>query len=59
MSDWVLNTETFCKKGVTENFAKFTRNHLCKNLFCNKAADLRLEIFKNTFFTENLEWLLL
>ena len=23
----------FCKKGVLENFAKFTRKHLCQSLF--------------------------
>ena len=60
----------FCKKGVVRNLAKFTGKHLCKNLFFNKVADLRLnikrealaqvfscefcEISKNTFSTEHL-----
>ena len=33
--------EVFCKKGVLRNFAKFTRKHLCQNLFFNKVAGLR------------------
>ena len=28
----------FCKKGVFKNFAKFTRIHLCQNLFFNKVV---------------------
>ena len=28
--------EVFCKKGVFENFTKFTRKHLCQSLFFNK-----------------------
>ena len=28
-------------KGVLENFANFTRKHLCQSLFFNKAADMR------------------
>ena len=31
----------FCKKGVLNNFAKFTRKHLCWILFFNKVAVLR------------------
>ena len=31
----------FMKKGVLENFAKFTGKHLCQSLFFNKVADLR------------------
>ena len=31
----------FCKKGVLENFAKFTGKHLYQSLFFNKVADLR------------------
>ena len=60
--------------GVLENFAKFTGKHLWQNLFFNKVAGLQLikketvaqmfscefsEIFRNTFFTEHLWWLLL
>ena len=33
--------EVFCKKGVLENFAKFTGKHLCQGLFFNKVAGLR------------------
>ena len=33
--------EVFCKKGLLENFAKFTGKHLCQNLFFNKVAGLR------------------
>ena len=29
------------KKGIVKNFAKFTRKHLCLNLFFNKDAGLR------------------
>ena len=28
--------ESFCKKGVLEDFEKFTRKHLCQSLFFNK-----------------------
>ena len=28
--------EVFCKKGVPQNFTKFSGNHLCKSLFFNK-----------------------
>ena len=34
-------SEVFCKKGVLENFAKFTGKHLCQGLFFNKVAGLR------------------
>ena len=30
----------FCKRGVLENFAKFTEKDLCQSLFLNKVADL-------------------
>ena len=30
--------EVFCKKGVLENFAKFTGKNLCHSLFFNKVA---------------------
>ena len=33
--------EVFCKKGVLENFTKFTGKHLCQILFLNKVASLR------------------
>ena len=48
----------FYKKGVSENFAKFTRKHLCQSLFGIKVAGLSLaavflckfcEILKNNF----------
>ena len=26
-------SELFCKKGVLENFAKFTEKHLCQSLY--------------------------
>ena len=56
--------EMFCKKGIPKNFTKFTGKHLCRSLFFNKVAGLRLkkespaqvfscefcEISKNTFF---------
>ena len=58
------------KKCILKNFPKFTGKHLCWSLFFNKVAALRpaksqvfscefWEIFKNTFFTEHLQWLLL
>ena len=33
------------KKGVLENFAKFTGKHLCQSLFFNKVASLRPATF--------------
>ena len=33
------------KKGVLKNFTKFTRKHLCQNLFFNKVAGLRPATF--------------
>ena len=33
--------DVFCKKGVLENFAKFTGKYLCQSLFLNKVAGLR------------------
>ena len=47
--------KVFCKKGVLNNFTKFTGKHLCQNLFFNKVAGWRVfsceffEISKNTF----------
>ena len=35
--------EVFCKKGVLENFTKFTGKHLCWSLFFNKVAGLKPE----------------
>ena len=34
--------EVFCKRGVLENFTKFTGKHLCQSLFFNKVAGPRL-----------------
>ena len=51
------------KKGVLENFAKFTGKHLCRPQACNFINKKTLaqvfscefcEIFKNNFFTEHL-----
>ena len=51
------------KKGVLENFSKFTGKHLCSHQACNFIKKETLaqvfscefcEIFKNTFFTEHL-----
>ena len=63
------------KKGVLKNFAKFSGQHLCQSLFFHKVSGPStflqketlakvfscefFEIFKNTFFTEHLRWLLL
>ena len=62
------------KKCVLRNVTKFTGKHLYQSHFLNKVAGLRpkekkslaqvffcefCEISKNTFFTENLRWLLL
>ena len=37
--------EVFCKKGVLENFVKFTGKHLCYSLFFNKVAGLSLQFY--------------
>ena len=55
--------EVFYKKNVLENFAKFSRKHLCQSLFFNKVPGLIKketlaqvfscefrEFFKSTFF---------
>ena len=48
--------EVFCKKGVLENFTKFTGKHLYQSLFFNKETLAQVfpsefcEIFKNTYF---------
>ena len=67
--------EVFCKKCVLRNFTKLTGKHLCQSLFFNKVAGACnfieketlaqvfscefCEISKNTFFIEQLWWLLL
>ena len=58
--------EMFCRKSVLRNFAEFTGKHLCQSLLFNKEETLALvfscefcELFKSTFFTEHLRWLLL
>ena len=55
------------RKGVLRNFTKFTGKHLCQSLFFNKVAETLAQVFscefceisKNSFFTEQLWWLLL
>ena len=42
-------SEVFCKKGVLQNFAKFTVKHLCQSLFFNKVADHKKN-WRFTFF---------
>ena len=37
--------EVFSKRGVPENFAKFTEKHLCQNLFLNKVAGSGMKIY--------------
>ena len=64
----------FFKMGVLINFVNFTGKHLCWSLFLVKLPASRpatllkrdpntevfsCEIFKNTFFAENFQWLLL
>ena len=56
----------FFKIGVLKNFANFTGKHLCWSVFLiNLEAFSQLfsckicKIFKNTFFTKHLRWLLL
>ena len=41
------------KKGVLNNFVKFTGKHLCWSLFFNEVAEF-CENFKNTFFTGHI-----
>ena len=40
--------EMFCKSIVLKNFTKFTRKHLCQNLFLNKVTGLSRSINKET-----------
>ena len=37
--------EVFCKRDVLQNFAKFTRKHLCQSLFFNKGLQLYRKAF--------------
>ena len=41
----VSRWETFCKKGVLKNFAKFTGKHLYRSLFFNKVLGLSLQLY--------------
>ena len=53
----ISRPEVICKKGALENFAKFTRKHLCQSLFFNKVAGLKqsLEAYaKKTYKTRQL-----
>ena len=36
--------EVFCKKGVLENFTKFTAKHLCQSLFFNNKVAILLKM---------------
>ena len=48
--------DVFYKKGVLKNFAKFTRKHLCHNLFLIKVACLSLaHVFSGEFFSKNFK----
>ena len=57
----------FYKKGVLKYFVKITGKYLCRGLFLNKVSGLLrhrfsyqfCKNFKNTFFIEDLGWLLL
>ena len=60
--DRIRRPELFCKKGVLENYAKFTGKRLWQSLLFNKVAGQTLpqvfscefcKIFKNTFLTEH------
>ena len=69
LTAWSLTIQVvFYKKDVLKNFAKLRGKHQCQSLFYNKAYKETLawvlssefhEIFKNTFSTEYLRWLLL
>ena len=41
--------EVFCKKGILENFAKFTRKHLCQSMLFNKIAGLKKRPWNRCF----------
>ena len=57
--------EVFCKKGVPENFAKFTGKHLCLSLFFKRETLHRCfsvnfaKFSRRRFFIKHLQWLLL
>ena len=59
--------EVFCKKGVFKSFGKFTGKHLCLSAFNFTKKETLTQVlscefcktFKNTFFIEHLQWLLL
>ena len=75
IKDKISRPELFYKIGALKNFAKFSGKHLWQSLFFNKVAETCnfikkdtlaqvfsckfWEIFKNTFLTEHLRWLLL
>ena len=42
-STYLQELEVFCKKGVLENFAKFTGKHQCQSLFF-----IKLQVLQNT-----------
>ena len=48
--------EVFCKKGVLENFTKFTGKHKGVSFLKKLQA---VKFFRTPFFTERLRWLLL
>ena len=57
-------SQMFFNIGALKNFANFTGKHLCWSLFLIKKLQHRCfpvkfeQIFKNTYFTEHLRWLL-
>ena len=69
MNSAILQKQLFADVLQKRCFEKFTGKQLCWSLFFKKVAGLRTptqvfscefcEIFKNTFFTEHLHWLIL
>ena len=50
----------FFKIVILKNFANFTRKHQCWSLFLTQVFSYEFcKRFKNSFFTEHLQWLLL
>ena len=47
--------KVFCKKGVLENFAKFTWKHPCQSLSFNKVAFIKKETLAQVFSCEFCE----
>ena len=45
ISERSSHPKVFCRKGVLENFAKFTGKHLCQSLFSNKVPGLSLQLY--------------